>query len=197
MINNGRPAAALATKVAFLEFLRAKEVLDLHLSDFCLAGDTRLFGSRCSCAIPHAKTGSSQFVPIDDYILFRRVSRWSRTARLLSSSKLFNLSYAASRCQFRAAIHQMDLEHNEYILHSLRHGGATTAWLTVTSYAEVKVKGRWVSDASCRRYINAGKIMLLLVRLRQSMASCINTLAVEWSSTINRVTGTRRDIGHE
>jgi hypothetical protein len=49
----------------------------------------------------------------------------------------------------------------KYVVHSLRHGGATKAFLDNMPIAEIKKRGRWRADKSAEHYIQSGPALLL------------------------------------
>jgi hypothetical protein len=59
---------------------------------------------------------------------------------------------------FRRSSESLGLSRLEPCLYSLRHAGASADWLTQSrTLAEIKVRGRWSSDASLRRYQKAAQ----------------------------------------
>lgn len=48
-----------------------------------------------------------------------------------------------------------------YVLHSLRHGGATCDYIAGRPVAAIVLRGRWASFKSARTYIQRGQALLL------------------------------------
>ena len=64
-----------------------------------------------------------------------------------------------------------------YVPHSLRHGGATRWHLLRHPIEDILLRGRWSSTKSARRYIQAGRAMLLTTSTSRSTAATAKLLA--------------------
>ena len=52
-----------------------------------------------------------------------------------------------------------------YVVHSLRHGGATRDHLRGRPLEDILMRGRWASTKSARRYVQAGRSLLLATKV--------------------------------
>ena len=86
----------------------------------------------------------------------------------------------AAMNMFSRTTRALDLLDIGYTLHSLRHGGATFEWLERNSFDDIMLKGRWRSKASCRHYLNAGKVLLISTQFSASALELIRTHAAWW-----------------
>lgn len=146
--------AALAVALSFHGYLRAGEVCQLRGEHICLPDDPRLTSfsekAQSGCLITQGKTGRDQFLPLDDEILLMCSERRD------GGGPMFGLSYSQLNALFQKALNYLGLDDLGFTLHSLRHGGATTDWLGGMPFSELMLKGRWESEKSCKRYLNAG-----------------------------------------
>lgn len=164
--------------------MRADEVCRLRPHDICFEDDVRLsdfHSSRAGCVVRDAKTGKNQFVPLSDLTLLRRLKRFVNSLKP-NSTTLFRFSYARLSAVFQDALSHFSLTRHGYRLHSLRHGGATFEWLHKTPLEDVMMKGRWESDKSCKRYLNAGKALLVRTSLSQTSTALIERFASRWGA---------------
>jgi hypothetical protein len=83
---------------------------------------------------------------------------------------LFPFTANQYRSCFKQVCSQLNLS-SSYVPHSLRHGGATRWHLLGNSIEDILMRGRWSSTKSARRYIQAGRAMLLTVEIPSSLAS--------------------------
>jgi hypothetical protein len=115
------------------------------------------------------KTGPNQWVQVHDksveLLLLALVSSVSN-----DQSLLFPFTANQFRSSFKDVCRQLGLS-SSYVPHSLRHGGATRWHLLGHSIEDILLRGRWSSTKSARRYIQAGRAMLLSVEIPSSLAS--------------------------
>lgn len=182
----GNKLLAVAFHLAFNGYLRSLELLNIRVGDIALPGDARLDRSSSAvnggCVVRDAKTGSNQFVPLDDMLLLKRLRILMNDSDLGSNELLFPYSYAALSLFLSDALEHLRLGHIGYTLHSLRHGGATRDFLEKVDVADIMVKGRWLSDSSCRRYLNAGKGLLLTVQFSDEAKRRIKYYSSSWKN---------------
>ena len=57
------------------------------------------------------------------------------------------MSQSLLRSQFNQALQAAGLQHKHYTLHSLRRGGATTAYYAGVPVKDIMIHGTWISDA--------------------------------------------------
>lgn len=199
LAKNGQVDAAIATLVAFDALLRCSELVGLLVTDVSLPGDlrrgtaatsSRAFGqsaapslSRVCLRLSQTKTGKNQWTELYT----------ERVGQLLalhlqhrsSSDWVFNFpsNYRASyyRHLFRVACTGLDLDSCCFTPHSLRHGGATHAHIHLhQSIEHIMHRGRWLSNDTCRIYIQSGNSALLAQRLPFQLLSTAEHLAGDW-----------------
>lgn len=129
-------------------------------------------------AIWSAKTGRNQFVALRDKLLIRRLDRFSQSRD--ARKPLFGLKFHRLEADFRNGIGRLGLGNIGYTFYSLRHGGATCSLLAGTPFNGIKTTGRWISDKSCHRYLNAGKALLLRVQIPSAAQDRITQLMNIW-----------------
>jgi integrase len=123
---------------------------------------TRLGGAWPSRMVVHirvAKTGKNQTAEVQDEAVARLVRTWAQE-RKEPEALLFPGGIAAYRKAFNAACQSLGLG-DTYVVHSLRHGGATRAYMDHMKIEDVMVRGRWLSNRNARRYIQMSKALLL------------------------------------
>lgn len=174
----------MAFAITLGAFLHANETLSLRFGDLALGGDPRIssvgVASRGGLLVREAKSGKLQFVPMDSPILLRRLKYWCASQRHQPNSKMFDISYTEFSRALKRILRMMGLQGLGYTLHSFRHGGATEAFLQKVPFADIMQKGRWASEASCSRYLNAGKGLLLAIPLPSAALRRIQYYAAAW-----------------
>lgn len=133
-------------------------VSDLWFATYPRLSD--LFSHRTGCVFRNAKTGKNQFIQLSDDALLRRLKRFV-LSKPNNDTSLFHLSYADLCPSFSDAVEYFKLSKNGYRLHSLRQGGATFDCLNESTLQDVMMKGRWEAEASWKRYLNAGRALLI------------------------------------
>jgi integrase len=151
---------AIGTLVSFHCFLRVGELVGLRREDVADAGDVRMgvVSQNMTLRLRVTKTGRNQWVTVQDTSV-RQLLRL-----LLNSTEprqlLFPFSTSSFRHHFKTACSSLGLS-SSYVPHSLRHGGATRAHLLGMSMEDILLRGRWASSKSARRYVQAGRALLL------------------------------------
>lgn len=161
MVQNGNVRHAIATLLAFDCFLRVGELVGLRKRDVADTGDRRM-GSEyhgTSLRLKHTKTGPNQWVQVHDEQVIGLLRCVGESTRR-DSDRMFPFSAAKYRSVFKATCAELGLSHR-YVPHSLRHGGATRWHLLGHSIEDVLLRGRWSSVKSARRYVQAGRALLL------------------------------------
>lgn len=87
------------------------------------------------------KTGPNQFVTIRDPLVIALLNRHCATRS--ANRPLFDLSYHQCSRQFSASLRRLGLSDFGYVLHSLRHGGATADFCNNVPYDMIQLRGRW------------------------------------------------------
>lgn len=167
LCEGGHFSAAVGVLLAFECYLRPSEVLALRRADVAFPDEGRVYiggrGKMCQEAmvrLRHTKTGRDQSVTIRD----QEVQQLLRVviAETEEGEKLFPYRIAQYRKLFKSACQQLRLGDNGFVLHSLRHGGATMDYVTNRmSIEDIMVRGRWESNKTARRYIQRGRALLL------------------------------------
>lgn len=185
MIRNGRRyyRYALATLLSFDCLLRVGETLSLRREDVAEAKDPRVGDALSGMLLRLAKTktGSSQSVFVSDAdvrTLMRDVLATTKPAALL-----FPFTTGSYRRVFKGVCAQLSLS-DQYVPHSLRHGGATRLYLLGTRIDDVLVRGRWASVKSARHYVQMGRAMLLQVKVPPTIAEVGRTLTSDVRQSI-------------
>ena len=84
------------------------------------------------------------------------------------------------RAQFKTALQQIGLQAHAFVLHSLRHGGATEAFLNNVPLDNIAHLGRWRSLTTARRYVQLGAALLGESRLNSDMTAVAEALVRRW-----------------
>lgn len=164
----GHYRAGVAVLLAFHCYLRASEVVALRREDIALPGDLRLAAVGAArdigvLRLRHTKTGTEQSVTITD----KTINTLLRTVyeTTVPGQFIFPFSTQSLRTWFREACHQVGLDHCGFVLHSLRHGGATRDFVSGVSIEDILVRGRWQSNKTSRRYIQSGRALMMAVQI--------------------------------
>lgn len=170
MLRHGYMRHAIGVVLAFDCFLRVGELVDLRKSDVADAGDVRMGAEyrKMVLRLRHTKTGNNQWVEVYDtqvqWLLRQLVKSCPN-----GESRLFPFTAYAFRTLFKQVCQELGLS-NSYVPHSLRHGGATRWHLQGKSIEDILLRGRWSSNKSARRYIQAGQAMLMSVSVPSRIA---------------------------
>ena len=158
----GRFSMGVATLLAFDCYLRVGELVGLTRSDVADAGDRRRGSSHrtMELRLKHTKTGKNQSVSVRDPAVIALVRQVLATVSNRPSARLFPYSSSTFRRHFKAAAADLGLS-EDFVPHSLRHGGATRDEARGMTVEEVMRRGRWASTKSARHYIQSGRALLL------------------------------------
>lgn len=179
MARNGYGRHAVGCLLAFDCMLRVGELAALRKADVAVSGDPRVGAEYrgMSLRLRQTKTGPNQWVAVHDpavqQLLLAVVHATSGDDELL-----FPFSTAEFRQVFKAVCASWHLS-SRYVPHSLRHGGATRWSLLGHSVDDIKLRGRWRSTESARRYIQAGRAMLLSVQVPSGAVATARMLAAD------------------
>jgi Phage integrase family len=163
MARNGEYETGVGVLVAFAGWLRISELTNLRASDVADGHDPRRIGTSTSAtrtilAIKQAKTGRNQSVELKDQSaenLLREVRKDKKGTDLL-----FPGGPNKFRKVFLQACQALRLR-GAYVPHSLRHGGATQAFMNDMKIEDILVHGRWKANNSARTYIQQSRSILL------------------------------------
>jgi integrase len=190
LARGGHGHYATAVLLAFDCWLRIGETMRLRRSDVAEGADHRLgnpWPGRMVLRIRVAKTGFNQSVEVKDIavqaLLRERVSQLKD-----GEDELFPGGCVPYRRAFKRACHALGLG-NEYVPHSLRHGGATHAYMAGVGIEDIMVRGRWAANKSARRYIQQGKALLLTSRAPLATVQLGHTLGQDITIALNMAKG--------
>jgi integrase len=177
LVRHGLLHHGIGVLLAFDCFLRIGELVGLRRSDVADDGDARMGSGhrRMMLRLRQTKTGVNQWVEVEStevQWLVRQLVRSCATAE----TKLFGFTAYHFRSRFKDICRELGLL-SSYVPHSLRHGGATRWHLQGKSIEDILLRGRWASNKSARRYVQAGRAMLLTVQVPRSIAAVGGTLA--------------------
>ena len=183
--HGGHFDTAVGLLLAFDCFLRAGELVSIRFCDVADVGDLR-FGPRSntmSLRIPLAKTGTNQFVTVAR-------SSVKRLLRIVMKGKqgtqfLFPFCTKTLLSRFKASCKLLGLS-DSYVVHSLRHGGATHAHLHGVSVEDILLRGRWASTKSARIYIQSGRALLMSMQIPDKAKSLIPILSADVYNAIHQ-----------
>lgn len=178
MAANGYHRHAVACVLAFDCFLRVGELVNIRVADIATTADRRIGAEYRGVAIRlrTTKTGSNQWVQVHDkqvqqLLLSLRRDNGGRGG----DNNIFGFSASSFRSVFKQACACLRLS-SRYVPHSLRHGGATRWHLLGRSVDDILIRGRWASTNSARRYIQAGRALLLTVDVAPALIATARTL---------------------
>jgi integrase len=152
----GRKRMAVGLLLSFDSWLRVGEMVRLEKEDFTVASDLRLGAeySRPGLRLGKTKTGTEQWVePLHKGVVCLTIVAQS------TEPGGFSFSEAVFRREFKSACGELGLS-KFYVPHSCRHGGATRAFLLGRDVRDIMARGRWKSQKSCERYVQAGRAIL-------------------------------------
>lgn len=200
LAQNNQVDAAIATLVAFDGLLRVGELVNLRVADVSIPGDAR----RGSAASPSSSSPSSSRVCLRLASTKTGRNQWAELytpeVGLLLSLHLQHRHFAHTEYVFACPSNQrasyyrhllkvactgLKLDHLGFTPHSLRHGGATHAHMHLNQSIEhIMHRGRWLSNNTCRSYIQSGNAALLVQRLPSHVLSTSAVLVKEWFSIL-------------
>jgi integrase len=185
MARRGLHGPAVATLVAFDCYLRVSELTQIHLREVVLPNDPRMGRAHTAMAVclAQTKTGRNQSVALDRQSVRDVLCAWvAHTERTATSPnpRLFCFSPDYFRRALRHACAELGLSHCHYTPHSLRHGGASSDFLTHGSIERVQFRGRWKQMESLRTYVQSARAMLAA----QSVPPALNELGMRLSDSL-------------
>lgn len=173
---SGHLRHAIGVLLSFDCLLRVGELVNLRREDVADAKDARIGVASVDMTIRlrSTKTGPNQWVIVRDpsvKILLRKLLDSTS-----SGDHLFPFSTSTFRTHFKATCASLGLS-PLYVPHSLRHGGATRAHLLGMPLEDILIRGRWASSKSARRYIQAGRAMLLTMDVSVSVQALAGSVS--------------------
>ncbi|CAE7480442.1 ANK1 [Symbiodinium natans] len=157
------PEAALAILLMFSAYLRPGEALGIHANDVVRPNrSSKHFTINLHPLERYesSKVGlSDETVVIDSPALPQLGPMLGRLAKLKKGKDLFALTYPLLRAHWESALEQVGLGSQYAVMYQLRHSGPSHDRLAnLRSLMEVKLRGRWGSDSSVKRYEAHGKV---------------------------------------
>lgn len=187
MAVNGYRRHAFACLLAFDCFLRVGELVNIRYSDIATTADRRIGAEYRGVAIRlrHTKTGANQWVQVENEELQRQLLLLLRASVASQrDTRIFAFTAASFRSIFKRVCACLRLSAT-YVPHSLRHGGATRWHLLGHSVDDILIRGRWASTTSARRYIQAGRALLLTVHVPVSISIIARRLTTAFTLTLS------------
>lgn len=171
----GHGGMAVMVLLSFDLYLRVNEALRLDITDVTLPGMGAATGTSAGgIHIRIAKTGVNQSVLLRSSLVIELLRRHASN---IASGPLFSFSYKQYTSQLASVLQELDIAHVDILTpHSLRHGGASHDFLRGVPLADIIARGRWASVEGGRRYIQAGRALLLSLRLPQTVESMCRQL---------------------
>lgn len=151
-------AMGVGLLLAFDCFLRLNELTAISSFDISDTSEARL-GSQFQgmhIRLAATKTGREQSVRVNDPAVESLVRQLLHSRR----RKPFPFSAEEFRRCFHRACDGLHLPPG-FVPHSLRHGGATMWFLQGRSMEDIMHRGRWSSSKTARRYVQAGRALLI------------------------------------
>lgn len=162
-LDSGAKDVALGCLIFFFRMLRISEVCALRWKDIILPGDPcfppDVKEEAARLLVRDAKTGKLQVVLIKEelvcQLLILREKGQNRKAFVLG------LSVQTFREELATCWEALGCTSKGFKSHSFRHGGATHFFMAGEDPQCIQFTGRWISSTSFRRYVQAGRGLLL------------------------------------
>lgn len=166
LCKGGSWLAGVGMLLSFDCFLRVSELCNLEVGDVIFSGHPALNGGKgVALQLSQTKTGKNQFVIVRDTDVACLLEAAVADAIVSNRSHVFPFSPESFRLYMKAASSAVGVGSCGYVPHSLRHGGATQAFLMGETVEQIALRGRWKSNNSIRTYIQAGRALMALQKL--------------------------------
>ena len=166
----GYPTHGLGMLLQFDCLLRLSELVGLQRQDIVFEGDPRYPREfkGCLLCLRSTKTGRDQSVTVEDPHVLALLRE--RCADLQPTDRVFDFRADNYRRVFKRVAGALGLS-GRYVPHSCRHGGATRLYQRdPLSIEAIKLRGRWKSVESAKRYIQQGVVLLSTVTVPPAVA---------------------------
>ena len=165
-----QPTVALCILTMFNTYIRPSEALKLRKQDVVRTSNLGLqwaINLNSSDEAETSKVGmEDESILLDNPMMNYLGPALHRLSLGLPSAPLPNLKYADLIHWWRTALMSIGLAQDFAVLYQLRHSGASWDRLKKTrTTLEIKLRGRWSSDASLRRYDSHAKVAQLYEKL--------------------------------
>ena len=157
--------------VAFHIFCRAGELLRITRGDVVVPQDSRLSFANQDMGVflRDTKTGKNQYVSITDPQIAQLLLMLSLSTA--HRDRLFPFSNSKWLRWIKKACRSLDIAHH-FVVHSLRHGGATNEFISGTPLQRIQMRGRWKCFESMLTYLQQGRAVLIARSLPHSVPQC-------------------------
>lgn len=195
LCKGGSWLAGVGLVVAFHSLLRVSELCSLEVDDVIFSDHPVIRGKNAmALQLSFTKTGRHQFVLVSDPDAMVLLAAAVVDARNTGRATVFPFSPDRFRAYMRAATTALGLQSFGYVPHSLRHGGATYAYLCGVPIEDILVRGRWRSNNSVRTYLQGGRALLSLQALPQRVVSMGERLAKSLSGFFSKHVPTVKSV---
>ena len=166
LVAHGHWTWGIGVLVAFDAYLREGELLRLTVADVVLPHCPRIgkvFSGRCGLFLGFTKTGRDKFVEVvrpEVIFLLTQLVQVVRTTNSDPAAPLFSATPSAFLRAFKAEARALGFDPRT-VVHSCRHGGATSDYLAGHSLEWIQHRGRWASLKSATHYIQMGRALLM------------------------------------
>lgn len=177
LVVSGEFRAGVAVLLGFECYLRAGELVRLRREDVGFPDQARVKGEihEPFLRLQRTKTGREQSVSVRDRAVRRLLRVLVRETK--SEGLLFPYSPQRLRKLFKEACDDLGLGDCGFVLHSLRHGGATRDYCSgALRLEDVMLRGRWESSKTVRRYIQRGRALLLANAIPEELSDLVTVL---------------------
>jgi integrase len=176
LARSGHYRYGVATLLGFDCLMRVGELMSMRRENFADGKDIRLGAvyQQAMVSINKAKTGKFQSVPIEAAgvrALIAGVIKHTKPGALV-----FPGGTQRYRAAFKATCADLGLS-EDYVPHSLRHGGATRMYLRKEKLEDIMLRGRWKASPSARTYIQMGPALLMAKKVPAATSSAALKLA--------------------
>lgn len=171
LARSGFYAEGIALLLSFDCYLRVGELVGLRFRDIARPNDPRL-GSvhrHMAMRLRKTKTGRNQWVSLKNPQVAVVFWQYLQSRTFGDMDSVFPFSASHLRRALHGAVDSLGLSHIPYVLHSLRHGGATSDFLAGSTIEQIKFRGRWKSMESVARYIQTGRALLLTLQVPSTL----------------------------
>ena len=173
-----RPELAMIFTLAYSGLLRISEVLGLTWADVILTSSAVIL------CLGQTKRGLEQKVVITNMTVVTWVGHYHRLVKLSSTpareAKLFLMSYnSVLRWTKRLAV-LLGFGWLPMTTHSFRRSGASQMVALGTSFVDVLLFGRWLSERAAREYVRKGEVGM--VRARAQASPELTSSLAKWNS---------------
>lgn len=177
----------VAALLAFDCYLRVGELTRIRYCDVVQPFDPRVGSAHTTMAVrlPVTKTGRNQWVSIQRSSVGLVLLQYLRSKSFRATDLIFPFSPARFRQLIHSVASSLGVGHIPYVPHSFRHGGATSDYLAGCTIEQIMFHGRWKSMESARRYIQAGRALLVSFDVPLSLHATGSVLAPALASVVH------------